>query len=87
MFRSFQGLDSIAAPLQMVVSDYAATQADCRYIDTLIDELPIRFRELMQMIYREDMTFAEIGAQLRLPLGTVKTRHRRALEIIRVMLL
>lgn len=81
------GLESIAAPLEIVVTDYAAMATDIHSIDSLIDDLPLRFRELMQLIYREDMTFAEIAVLLDLPLGTVKTRHRRALEIIRVLLL
>ncbi|MBC7611244.1 MAG: RNA polymerase sigma factor [Polaromonas sp.] len=81
------GLESVAAPLEIVVSDYAAMAADIHCIDALIDELPFRFRDLMGLIYREDMTVSEIAAYLKLPLGTVKTRHRRALEIIRVLLM
>lgn len=73
--------------LEIVVSDYAAMAADIHSIDGLIDDLPVRFRELMGLIYREDMTFSEITAYLELALGTVKTRHRRALEIIRVLLM
>lgn len=80
-------LESVAAPLETVVTDYAGLATDARAIDQLIDRLPARFCGLMHMIYREDMTFAEISTQLKLPVGTVKTRHRRALEMIRVMLL
>jgi RNA polymerase sigma-70 factor (ECF subfamily) len=80
-------LESVAAPLSAVVTDYAGLAADMRTIDKLIDRLPYRFCDLMKMIYRKDMTFAEISIELKLPLGTVKTRHRRALEMIRVMLL
>lgn len=60
---------------------------DIHSIDALMDELPVRLRELMGLIYREDMTFSEIAVHLELPLGTVKTRYRHALEMIRVLLM
>ena len=69
------------------MSDYAAMATDIYSIDALMDELPVRFREPMGLIYGEDMNFSEIAAYLELALGAVKTRHRRALELIRVLLM
>jgi RNA polymerase sigma factor (sigma-70 family) len=46
-------------------------------------KLEARERELVSLAYFRDLSHSELAAQLRLPLGTVKTWVRRALEQLR----
>jgi len=43
-------------------------------------------RELVKLSFYEDMSHARIAAELKLPLGTVKTRLRRAATLLRGLL-
>jgi RNA polymerase sigma-70 factor (ECF subfamily) len=46
-------------------------------------QLEARQRELVSLAYFRDLSHSELAAQLRLPLGTVKTWVRKALEQLR----
>jgi RNA polymerase sigma-70 factor, ECF subfamily len=48
--------------------------------------LPPRDRELLVLLYMEELTAAEIGAVLGMTQGAVRTRHVRALERLRGIL-
>lgn len=48
-----------------------------------IDDLPLEQRQVVQMRLGEERGFAEIAEQLNLPLGTVLSRMRLALEKLR----
>lgn len=51
-----------------------------------LEELPADEREALVLAYFDGLTQQEIAARLEWPLGTVKTRTRRALRRLRVML-
>lgn len=57
-----------------------------RQLGDAIDEMPEQERLVILMAYREDLTQSEIAERLGWPLGTVKTRTRRALHRLREML-
>lgn len=49
-------------------------------IHAAVERLPCREREIIERAYFADLSQTEIAAELRIPLGTVKTRNRRALR-------
>ena len=48
-----------------------------------LQQLDNRQREVVSLAYVRDLSHGELAAQLRLPLGTIKTRIRRGLEQLR----
>lgn len=52
-------------------------------IERALAEIPTNEREVIQLAYYEELTQTEIAARLEWPLGTVKTRTRRALRHLR----
>lgn len=56
---------------------------DKEFLNNLLDELPINYREVLVLYYQEDLTFNEIGQLLGKPLNTVKSYHHRALLILK----
>jgi len=51
-----------------------------------LSQLTADQRDLLQLNFYEDKSHADIAAQLALPLGTVKTRLRRAASVLRELL-
>jgi RNA polymerase sigma-70 factor (ECF subfamily) len=51
-----------------------------------METLPVIFREVLSLRFEEDMKLEEIAAILQIPLSTVKSRLRRALEQLRGIL-
>ena len=51
-----------------------------------LDELPPDQRQAIQLAYFEGRTHSEIGRQLGIPLGTVKTRLRLGMDRLRASL-
>ncbi len=67
-------------------SDQAETlalQQDCDRLGHAIAELPRKQRDLIEKAYFGDLTHSEIAAQTGLPLGTIKSRIRLALDRLR----
>lgn len=52
----------------------------------LLDHLDTDYRSIIDLLYFKDYTQAETAEALDLPLGTVKTRSRRALQKLRELL-
>ncbi len=52
-------------------------------IERALSEIPVNERQVIQLAYYEELTQTEIAARLDWPLGTVKTRTRRALRHLR----
>ena len=64
-------------------ADVMAIQQESELLGRAISELPAAQRELIQKAYFGDFTHSEIADQTGLPLGTIKSRIRLALERLR----
>jgi RNA polymerase sigma-70 factor (ECF subfamily) len=64
-------------------ADVLAVQQESETLGRAIAELPPAQRELIQKAYFGDLTHSEISVQTGLPLGTIKSRIRLALERLR----
>ncbi len=64
-------------------ADVIALQQDSARLADALDKLPAKQRELIQQAYFGDLTHSEIAAATGLPLGTIKSRIRLALERLR----
>lgn len=51
-------------------------------IRQVVEQLPLRYRKIVEMRYYEEMTYEEIAEQLHIPLGTMKIRLRRARQLL-----
>lgn len=69
-----------AAPDQ---ADVLALQQDAARLKEALRQLPDKQRELIQHAYFGDLTHSEIADATGLPLGTIKSRIRLALERLR----
>lgn len=68
-----------------IVHDGKTTQTDLSKLDTkvLLKSLDEKYRIVLDMMYLQGHTQAEISKILDIPLGTVKTRLKKAIEILR----
>ncbi len=51
------------------------------------DKLPLNYRAVLYLYYNNQLTFQEIADSLDEPMNTIKSRHRRALAMLRKMLI
>ena len=63
--------------------DVLALQQDCENLNEALAALPDKQKELIVKAYYGDLTHNEIAEQTGLPLGTIKSRIRLALERLR----
>jgi RNA polymerase sigma factor (sigma-70 family) len=63
--------------------DASDASEQARALHECLRKLEARQRELVSLAYFRDLSHSELAEQLRLPLGTVKTWVRRALEQLR----
>lgn len=64
--------------------DQTERELEAFRVHLAVDALPPREREVIAMAYYEDLSQSEISGRLGLPLGTVKTRTRSALQRLAV---
>jgi RNA polymerase sigma-70 factor (ECF subfamily) len=55
-------------------------------ISDVIDSLPENQQQIVKFVYVDDLTHQEVAEKTKLPLGTVKSRLRLALEKMRKVL-
>ena len=71
-------------------ADAPADVAERRWVRavvrTALDEMPDAERQALELAYDDELTQAEIAQRLGWPIGTVKTRTRRALQRLRAIL-
>ncbi len=63
--------------------DMAASSEQAFALHQCLSKLEARQREVVSLAYMRDLSHGELAAQLRLPLGTVKTWIRRGIEQLR----
>jgi RNA polymerase sigma-70 factor (ECF subfamily) len=66
------------------VINQLARQRNSEILHECLGELPQEQRFILQKVYLEDKSHSEIAEELRLPLGTVKSRVRLALNKLRL---
>ena len=64
-------------------TDVIAYQQESRRLATAIEALPPKQRDLIRKVYFGDLTHTEVAQATGLPLGTIKSRIRLALERLR----
>ncbi len=64
-------------------TDVLALQQECEILGRALQDLPSPQRDLIQKAYFGDMSHSEIAEQTGLPLGTIKSRIRLALDRLR----
>jgi RNA polymerase sigma-70 factor (ECF subfamily) len=57
-----------------------------QHLAAALENLPVTYREVLSLRFEEEMKLEEIAAVLSAPLSTVKSRLRRSLEQLRVIL-
>jgi RNA polymerase sigma-70 factor (ECF subfamily) len=57
-----------------------------RNVSAAIGQLPVEQRQALELAYFEGMTQSEIASKTGIPLGTVKTRVRTAMQTLRSIL-
>ena len=63
--------------------DALSLQQECAHLDQAIAALPLKQRELIEKAYFGDLSHSEIAEETGLPLGTIKSRIRLALDRLR----
>ncbi len=58
-----------------------------RIVNDAIDQLPIKYKEILILYYMDDMLYKDIAKTLDIPIGTVMSRLNRAKEALKVKLL
>lgn len=64
-------------------SEIAANNMDAKLVAEAVKSLPAPYRSVVSLRYLKQLTFREIGEELGEVLDTVKTRHRRALAMLK----
>jgi len=65
------------------IEDEAQRAQVARNISAAMQQLPVEQRQAVELAYFEGMTQSEIASQTGIPLGTVKTRVRTAMQTLR----
>lgn len=52
-------------------------------IQNILDDIPIKYKEIMELYYINEFNFREISEIINEPLNTVKSKHRRGLIILK----
>lgn len=80
-FASVSACDLAPSPSQVV-----AARQEQRLILAALRKIPLEHQALLELVFWEDFTAADAAAVLGLPLGTVKSRIRRAHALLREQL-
>jgi len=79
-FENNQKTDSISSSVYEIEATNTPSNSDVNRVIGLLDE---KYRTILNKIYLEGYTQSEAAELLGIPLGTVKTRARTAIQILR----
>jgi len=82
--RDFSDLQLLAEQPASPLTRLMSREAESRLADSLA-QLPVELRQVIELYYWDDLSTAQIGDRLGLPLGTVASRLRRARQQLRLM--
>jgi RNA polymerase sigma-70 factor, ECF subfamily len=88
-FEQEDGSDYFADSLAddgMTLIDFTEQSLRTRSLNGLIDKLSPKYQKVLNMHYNQDLNFREISVELHESLNTVKSRHRRAVNLLRKLL-
>lgn len=74
--------DSVADELPWP-DDLAEKAANSKKMDELVAQLPVIYREVIVLRYKNQLTFEEISEAVKRPLNTIKSQHQRALNYLK----
>ncbi len=80
-FGSVSAADLAPSPSQLL-----AARREEQLLLAAIRRIPLEYQTLLELVFWEDFTAADAAAALGLPLGTAKSRIRRARELLREQL-
>lgn len=70
-----------------ILPDELLAQAEsAKLIEKKLNEIPINYRTILLLCYKEDFTFQEIAKILGKPYNTIKSQHQRALAKLKRIL-
>jgi RNA polymerase sigma-70 factor (ECF subfamily) len=79
--------DKVAEPAAPENPELALlARAEQELIQKALEELPLKFREIILLCDSEEMSYQEISATLAIPIGTVMSRLSRARKAMRELL-
>lgn len=77
----------LAAPASEEITLTAIFKAEAmREIYHAVEQLPEKYRLIMELAYKEELKNAEIAERLSIPIGTVNKQKMRALKLLRKLL-
>jgi RNA polymerase sigma-70 factor (ECF subfamily) len=79
-------LAETAAADEELAPEMLAKLDDARELHATLEQMPPKQREILLLYYTNDCTFEEIGNMVGEPTNTIKSRHRRALALLRKLL-
>ena len=68
---------------ELLPDELLAQAEDTVFVQSLLTQLNIKYRDVLTLRYSSNLTFEEIGEVLKRPLHTVKSQHRRALALLK----
>jgi len=72
-----------ALDLVSIAEEYVSDQIEELYLQQMVDTLPVEQKKLIDLSFFQGYTHKEISENLNMPLGTVKTRIRSAIQQLR----
>ncbi len=81
--RRFDPLETSVADLNPSLSTHVAVQQERRQLVEALREIPLELQVALELFYWEGMAGGELAAALGLPEGTLRTRLRRARQLLR----
>lgn len=81
--RETTNIDDVDVPVADTAWDHVSADADRTQVRELLSQLPTSQRRAIELSYFGGLSQPEVAANMGIPLGTVKSRQRLALEKMR----